>query len=1258
MQQPPSPSPRWPRSKVSDGKHQIQAIFLEGAAAIISRIYSQSTSDGGRIVAIRVKDPLINITVHCDPPKAELHINSVEIVNIGNDTTGTLPVGSTVLEDKVVRRTLAQYGLFKSDRGRDGITMASSPQSIKSQAGCSPIQDRNIALQDDIPPSQSQFWTQIHGAARRTEHDSATTVVTSDNTPLLKLLKAPTLKDAAAKPTLFTSQAQDEDENSLASLAGVEKPEELVPIAPEVSFKTATPIVSAPLPDPLINQAKDEGIELVSNHTISGTKSKSHQLQPPELSGTSTHPQQNISPAVSNEQFRHFQRWRQQARAGKYVPRYIQMIPKDQEKLLVSSDSWQPPLVGHPIIPGQVPTLLLERLTDAADNPEADNPEEAGVIPEPPPSSHGNEDQTNTDNDASNDGPSDSEAEENSSETDASPVSWSPSPTPEQRRMALPPDSPPVLLHQLNRNMKDLGPPSRQVDESGTLEKQSMARAGDSMDADCKPGGQVCDLNESSLETPLASMEQIGSDPLGQQIRPHTQPVQEAGDDEMDAGQLDELAALPTNPVLVSSAKVVQVEQTPYFRRGFSHERLESALTHSRSQDALLSNDHWISSSFIPGSVDETAPVGYLPSTKGFNLRGMAQGHMPELGRIDATGRDSEPDLRADRSQTIHAVGTLELVNCEDQSTTYLEEQTNSDGRTNGSKKLDVRDRPAEAPGTTSGHHGDSVLKSGDKDSLQRRGLSVDLDPQPLNEGLRRPSPSLTVSEPGSNLGSLTARKEKQSQVKRKPPGVEGVGRPNKRPRTETTAHDNNVPDEDYDAVFPKLREYRRETLPSLSKPKFSRVHAASSSPKDPGGDGDVSRVRAIPSPARGQNVTPGSAVASRTSSSTPLTRMSTYNEIEQTEVRTLRRESDSAISDLSSRGQEMLFFDFKSAYPDYEGTIKDFTGSCRVLSKMMTCGQVLHPSLYDDAIFHHYHSYRRYLSEEALNCAVPLPFYDFYNERVDEPSHSQRIVTRSALHYMLGSGGPSDGALNNMRERGVFHPSTSPEVARAESKTSKGRVSSTLRRTSGQDVRDVDTPHRPRDAVEEWRQDAWGTASPELGTPDIDRSLSDIPVLDISVDDNQSPASGSAPASASMGIGTGMGPPRGSKKRSLPWDPKVVESKGMPKSRSSLASTPHVSKRPRLSASPFVRPAKPAAATVKAQSQHREKSQSGVGAGTGAGGATKMGPNWWKDTDTPFKRFMDGYSRLKSNKQEFSWDAIGLEKPRVGGIDLFAWRR
>lgn len=1231
-------------------------------------------------VVVRVRDPLINVTVHCDPPKPELHINMLDIVNPDNHTTAVLADGSKVIEAKSVKRSLHQYGLFKK-KSHERQSILSSPESIRSQDGRSPIHGRAISTEDDIPVSQLQFCTQVHGAPQRERHIAPTTVIPTDNTALLEMLKGqkPLEKGAVSNDTLFVSQVQPPHgvaENSDVSSIDVENQEVKISTASEIPPKAATPVVAAAgnnrsstqtdieerhqvgeqqvAPKHKVTgtidehgrssaQTENKGSQQVdeqqvaTKHKVPRTLATPHELPPKGPATTATRPGQNVSSAVSNEPLQPFQRFRKEGPAGKHVPSYFSIIPRDQKELLISDDSWQPPLVGRPARPGQVPTSLLQRLTDAADYPK-----EAAVEPDALPSSHGNEREPITDNSGNQDGLAEGEGEEDSSQLDGSSISWSQSPPTQHRRKQLPPNSPPLLLHHRNPIHSPENPRSQQVNEPDSPKVRlptattTFARAQiEAATSGFRRSSRARDVLDNSGE-PLPA--EAGDVCQNSQIRftglPIPQPLSGVENEEVNAEHAGAQSFFSTDSKSANSPKGVQVNRTPYVGKGPNENHFRSALPRDGSPRVFQNRTQPISSCLVPGTFDESPPASGLQTKQATSVATTGQEHTKKSKLNDASDPDvaleSQPQQLRAQSSPKSLADRITASNNGYPTTARRDEQVSCDIYAKSSEMFNILDGPDDPIGTTVAPHPNLIAGFSGNESAQGTAVPrMPLDVQQPSRTSTSSSPSMVVSQRGSAMHSITTSETRQSQSKRKQADVEDMGGPSKRRQTDGC---ENVLDKDYAPLVERLKDFRRETLSPLSKSKVSKVQAVSSSPQDSSIVSEVPFTRALP---KGERImTPRSAGGSQTSSSTPITRISTYDD--KAAGANWQRVSNSGTSGSSACDPESLFPKFQEAYPDYKGSVKDFTRSCNVLSKILSLGQALHPFLFDDAIFHHYHSYRPYLADEALHAAAPLSFFDFYNERIEDPSHSKKVVTKSALHSILERPQAANLAIS-IRQRHLSHSSPSPMVPGASSRISKSRVAANHTPALRRDVCDVDTPELPENAVEKWRRQASSAASPELGTPDVDRRLSDIPPLEISADDNQTPATRSS-----------MGPPQASKKRSRFSDPNPRNSNEGKRSRTSFPSTSHSSKRPKLSASPFVKPAKPT--PVKAETPTRETPPTAA--------VVEMPPEWWTESDTPFKRYVDGYSKLNSHRNELGTVNIGAQNQNLGGVDPFSWRR
>ena len=112
--------------------------------------------------------------------------------------------------------------------------------------------------------------------------------------------------------------------------------------------------------------------------------------------------------------------------------------------------------------------------------------------------------------------------------------------------------------------------------------------------------------------------------------------------------------------------------------------------------------------------------------------------------------------------------------------------------------------------------------------------------------------------------------------------------------------------------------------------------------------------------------------------------------------------------SHLSLRG-ERLYKTYKATYPEYQGNALHFHKACKQIKALHRGGKAPHPSLWDDFIFRRHHDYRDYLISVTEACEDALPYLQYYTEHVEKPSCMQLVVKAS---YILSLG--TDSALGS----------------------------------------------------------------------------------------------------------------------------------------------------------------------------------------------------------------------------------------------------
>jgi len=108
------------------------------------------------------------------------------------------------------------------------------------------------------------------------------------------------------------------------------------------------------------------------------------------------------------------------------------------------------------------------------------------------------------------------------------------------------------------------------------------------------------------------------------------------------------------------------------------------------------------------------------------------------------------------------------------------------------------------------------------------------------------------------------------------------------------------------------------------------------------------------------------------------------------------------AANDEPQRGASRVFTVFTAAYPVYCGDIKHFQGLCRMIKRLNISHGLLHRSLWDDFIIRHRRDYTLYMVQ-CLQNGDPVKAYEvYYQEDIEEPSYTLRILTPQTLEEVL----------------------------------------------------------------------------------------------------------------------------------------------------------------------------------------------------------------------------------------------------------------
>ena len=96
-----------------------------------------------------------------------------------------------------------------------------------------------------------------------------------------------------------------------------------------------------------------------------------------------------------------------------------------------------------------------------------------------------------------------------------------------------------------------------------------------------------------------------------------------------------------------------------------------------------------------------------------------------------------------------------------------------------------------------------------------------------------------------------------------------------------------------------------------------------------------------------------------------------------------------------SNGGPEEVYSLFKKSYPEYKADIKHFVSWCTRLDASKT---KLHRMLWDDFIVRQVTEYIPYANEQIANGDGVDPYEAYYEEKVEEPKYSKRILTADTL--------------------------------------------------------------------------------------------------------------------------------------------------------------------------------------------------------------------------------------------------------------------
>lgn len=962
------------------------------------------------------------------------------------------------------------------------------------------------------------------------------------------------------------------------------------------------------------------------------------------------------------------QRWREESSQTKRLPRYIEKIPPAQLELLESDDAWQPPLVGKRSRPGDVPLALLEKLSKAADALSEDPSQH--VSPSYRNPSRQQDDVTLPSRDELRD---DDQFWPNASDS-SSDVDWPSSPPTQLRRVYLPPDSDALAMSDtesrpvLESQHNGTAPPA----DMNHAEAPVLGLVGNGASGYSFAGTQS-EKPTACLPLPNKSVPSAGSYSQSSQS-PERNPLERA--QKRASLNLERTTPVPqVDCVKLPSPRArlmrnVQIERTPYVEKISSPEAATKA-TGSEAQTPEINPALPTSSDFVPGTFCESNLKEHTKSSRALPLQDLDTG-------LSSSSKTSIQNLVTEKPE-----GKPEASIQEQNSVLVQAVASNVDSHERGVSRI---------PTTGAPHIPDPATRAN-----RQPGDMTSLEGQSLPKGTF-PVAKATRSE---ELPSIDAQWKSHSYAPTPKRGVPSSDAytPNKRRRIQSgKVMDEQVQDPAYGPIVQEIQMHRREQFQRFRN-STAQNPPRSSSCSSAGGDNDVVMPT---SPRLGERESVAMRDDFRAHTSTPLTGFSDSDELiidpKPSEEHSLLK----ANAPQTQTAIEALSKNFAEVYPDYKGQLNDFRTATNLLKKMMEKETAPHPFLFDDAVFHHFHSYRQFLLEDVFNGEEPMTYDKFYNSRIKIPNHLKCVITVDILKSLASVDGAYVPMVHPQHLQSIIYPTVhefGDHEPAAQKKEKERAISPTT--TAPQSVLESQKPHRkaelllPVEPSEDFEsfQPASRGGSPELGTPDIDRSRS--PRLPSSSFDRDCLKSAHVSVSAvphpkdvatiagqqSPALICSTTPSMSISTTQRRRDSRDASPAGQDKNENALASETPTSLEQivhaKSSISPSVKSVRDGRSLLetpgpsselldcerssiepvkKARDATRRKS-SGLKKGS-VKQIAEFPPyvvvethEWWKDPDTPLKRFEKQHSALPSEKRHL---AGGLH----GGINVFDWRR
>jgi hypothetical protein len=748
---------------------------------------------------------------------------------------------------------------------------------------------------------------------------------------------------------------------------------------------------------------------------------------------------------------------------GRYLPRYLTKIPKDQQEILETSNAWQPSKTDRQIR-GSVPNKVLKEFTARADNAVKQAFHDKKLNDEACPMT-----KTSNGDVQLNDGKyglSSNSSSENSDSDEA--ISWCPTPSRGIQDSALPENSSP--LRAPHRRLTPSSPPSGSIITSADCASQHVLSLGGYFAGQSQVEGFVSNVQRGLEACQTASNEQgirltsnnAADMATSHEARPNVSCNPSAGKHSPTDRNWEEATGIEADAACLSQTQSDEVQRT--------------------SKEIFIPPQTQVSSRV---QVQRT-PFGQQVSTliKASNLSGNPAA-FPNTTTDDSLSNDPEP-----RSSTSVVPGTFVNLQAKQQGQSEAssprslhkemgcsEDEQMKEARsevTNISKYDEIMD-------TASGAHFSSINEES-TDSQTRLIVTRTAKRKYCSDDVKILKPQLSQS-----IG------DRRSCSSPAPP---------KRPRTRYTLPSLNVITDLVTTRSPSeiAKESRRaffsnqERALSDSSPVSMPVAKLEESLRDQA----LGSLTSHSLPQR--RTTPRTSLLSRTNS-----------------MQGSGKDSITA----TPRSRQAMFDTYKATYPEYRGNALQFQKACKQIKILHRRRKAPHPSLWDDFIFRRHHDYRDYLLEAAEACEDALPYLQYYTEHIEKPSRMQLVVKPSYVLSLgkgssIGPGVKSPPAAEHTNTNVVvdFEHSVAASSSASNAQAPRTRLSPAAAfsnrsdrndeyETKLQDEDELQQTQGKDSSVKQWvelqsMEKALGAESPELGFTEIAEEVEDVPGQDL----------------------------------------------------------------------------------------------------------------------------------------------------------------